>query len=126
MGRADKKFKIITEVVKLLRESEELTAMIGTKIFPIIAPEGTEGDFVAYQRDGLKIERSKMGTALQRSYFYITVVSDDYDRSLSIAEIVYDTLVGEFSEPSMRIDIEDYTEDVVDKKYLQTLQFSIQ
>ena len=47
MGRADKKFKIITEVVKLLRESEELAAMVGPKIFPIVAPEGTVGDFVS-------------------------------------------------------------------------------
>ena len=126
MGRADKKFKIITEVVKLLRESEELAAMVGPKIFPIVAPEGTVGDFVSYQRDGLDIESSKMGTALQRSYFYINVVSDDYDRSLDIAATIYDTLEGDFVNPDMRIRLTDYTEDYVDKKFLQVLQFSIQ
>ena len=126
MGRADKKFKIITEVVKLLRESEELAAMVGPKIFPIVAPEGTVGDFVSYQRDGLDIESSKMGTALQRSYFYINVVSDDYDRSLDIADTIYDTLEGDFVNPDMRIHLTDYTEDYVDKKFLQVLQFSIQ
>jgi hypothetical protein len=126
MGRADKKFKIITEVVKLLRESEELAAMVGPKIFPIVAPEGTVGDFVSYQRDGLDIESSKMGTALQRSYFYINVVSDDYDRSLDIADTIYDTLEGDFVNPDMRIRLTDYTEDYVDKKFLQVLQFSIQ
>ena len=126
MGRADKNFKIITEVVKLLRESEELAAMVGPKIFPIVAPEGTVGDFVSYQRDGLDIESSKMGTALQRSYFYINVVSDDYDRSLDIADTIYDTLEGDFVNPDMRIRLTDYTEDYVDKKFLQVLQFSIQ
>ena len=126
MGRADKQFKIITEVVKLLRESEELAAMVGPKIFPIVAPEGTVGDFVSYQRDGLDIESSKMGTALQRSYFYINVVSDDYDRSLDIADTIYDTLEGDFVNPDMRIRLTDYTEDYVDKKFLQVLQFSIQ
>lgn len=126
MGRADKKFKIITEVVKLLRESEELAAMVGPKIFPIVAPEGTVGDFVSYQRDGPDIESSKMGTALQRSYFYINVVSDDYDRSLDIADTIYDTLEGDFVNPDMRIRLTDYTEDYVDKKFLQVLQFSIQ
>mgnify|MGYP006878441016 FL=1 len=126
MGRADKKFKIITEVVKLLRESEEPAAMVGPKIFPIVAPEGTVGDFVSYQRDGLDIESSKMGTALQRSYFYINGVSDDYDRSLDIADTIYDTLEGDFVNPDMRIRLTDYTEDYVDKKFLQVLQFSIQ
>ena len=100
--------------------------MVGPKIFPIVAPEGTVGDFVSYQRDGLDIESSKMGTALQRSYFYINVVSDDYDRSLGIADTIYDTLEGDFVNPDMRIRLTDYTEDYVDKKFLQVLQFSIQ
>lgn len=126
MGRADKKFTIITEVVKILRSSEDLAAMIGTKIFPIIAPEGTPGDFVSYQRDGMDLERSKMGPSLQRSYFYINVVSDDYDRSLKIADIIYDALDGEWQNPDMCIRLTGYAEDYIDKKYLQVLQFSIQ
>lgn len=126
MGRADKKFTMITGVVKLLRDSSALAEMIGTKIFPIIAPEGTPGDFIAYQRDGMDIEWTKMGPSLQRSYFYINVVSDDYDRSLKIADIVYDALEGEWQNPDMQIRLTDYVEDYVDKKYLQVLQFSIQ
>ena len=108
MGRADKKFTIITEVVKILRSSEDLAAMIGTKIFPIIAPEGTPGDFVSYQRDGMDLEWSKMGPSLQRSYFYINVVSDDYDRSLKIADIIYDELDGEWKKADMCIRLTDY------------------
>ena len=126
MGRADKKFMIITEVVKILRESEELAALVGTKIFPIIAPQDTQGDFVSYQRDGMDIEWTKMGLSLQRSYFYINVVSDDYDRSLKIADIIYGALEGDYRNPDMRIRLTDYTEDYVDSKYLQILQFSIQ
>ena len=126
MGRADKKFTIITEVVKILRSSEDLAAMIGTKIFPIIAPEGTPGDFVSYQRDGMDLEWSKMGPSLQRSYFYINVVSDDYDRSLKIADIISDALDGEWQNPDLCIRLTDYAEDYIDKKYLQVLQFSIQ
>lgn len=126
MGRADKKFKIITEVVKLLRESESLAELVGNKIFPVIAPEGTIGDFISYQRDGMDIEWSKMGPSLQRSYFYINVVSDDYDRCLTIADIIYDILEGDFINPDMRIRLTDYTEDYLDKKFIQVLQFSIQ
>lgn len=126
MGRADKKFKIITEVVGLLLSSEALVKMIGDKVFPIVAPEGTEGDFVVYQRDGFKREDTKMGRALQQSLFYITAVSEDYDRCLDIADAVFDTLEGDFANPDMRIKLEDYTEDYADKKFIQILQFSIQ
>lgn len=126
MGRADKKFKIITEVVGILLAAEKLADMIGDKVFPVVAPDGTTGDFIVYQRDGWKREDTKMGVALQRSLFYITVVSENYDRCLDVADVVFDTLEGDYANPDMRIRLEDYTEDYVDKKFIQVLQFSIQ
>ncbi len=125
MALDSNKFKIITEVVKILRESAPLVEMIGDKIFPIIAPEGTEGDFIAYQRDGLDTSSNKMGNTALRSFFYITVVSDDYDRCLNIASLVSDALQGNWRDPDIRIDLCDYTEDFTDKKFFQVLQFSI-
>lgn len=127
MGRADEKFTAIRAVVKILRNADEIKPFgVEEKIFPLVAAEGTDGDFLVYQRDGYERQDTKMGIALQRSYFYIIAVSMDYDRSLSLAEAVYRALEGDHPDEDVRIRMEDYSEEYVDKKFLQVLKFSIQ
>lgn len=123
MARNDKKFLAIQNVVAILSNSPEIQALVGDKIFPLVAPVDTHGDFIAYQRDGYKREDSKMGVAVQRSIFLITVVSDTHERSLVIADAVYDALEGDHSEYDMRIRMENYGEDYIDRKFIQVLQF---
>jgi hypothetical protein len=65
-----------------------------------------------------------MGVALQMSVFYVTVVSEDYDRSLYIADAVYDALEG--IHPNMRIKLEDYGEQYIDSKFFQVLKFNME
>ena len=127
MGRAEEKFTAIKAVVKILREDDGIRSFgVEDKIFPLVAPEGTDGDFLAYQRDGYERQDTKRGIALQRSIFYIIAVSMDYDRSLSLAEAVYTALEGDHPDENVRIRMEDYSEEYVDKKFLQVLRFSIQ
>lgn len=126
MGRADSKLSAIKAIFSLLSQDTTIKSYVGTKIYPIIAPQGTEGDFIAIQRDGYRLEYTKMGVALQRSVFFVTAVSDDYNRGLSIAEAVRDVLVGDHSALAIRIKLEDYGEDYVDKKFIQVLKFSIE
>lgn len=126
MARNDKKFLAIQNVVAILSNSPEIQALVGDKIFPLVAPEDTHGDFIAYQRDGYKREDSKMGVAVQRSIFLITIVSDTHERSLVIADAVYDALEGDHSEYDMRIRMENYGEDYIDRKFIQVLQFYLE
>lgn len=126
MARNDKKFLAIQNVVAILSNSPEIQALVGDKIFPLVAPVDTHGDFIAYQRDGYKREDSKMGVAVQRSIFLITVVSDTHERSLVIADAVYDALEGDHSEYDMRIRMENYGEDYIDRKFIQVLQFNLE
>lgn len=126
MARNDKKFLAIQNVVAILSNSPEIQALVGDKIFPLVAPVDTHGDFIAYQRDGYKREDSKMGVAVQRSIFLITVVSDTHERSLVIADAVYDALEGDHSEYDMRIRMENYGEDYIDRKFIQVLQFYLE
>lgn len=127
MGRAEEKFTAIKAVVKILREDDGIRSFgVEDKISPLVAPEGTDGDFLVYQRDGYERQDTKMGIALQRSIFYIIAVSMDYDRSLSLAEAVYTALEGDHPDENVRIRMEDYSEEYVDKKFLQVLRFSIQ
>lgn len=118
-------FKITTEIRSILLASGEITAVIGEKVFPIIAPENTAGDFIVYQRDGFKQEYTQMGIASQSPLVNVTAVSDNYDRSQDLASLIYDTLSGDFRDPDITIRLEDSTEDFIDNKYIQILQFSI-
>lgn len=118
-------FKITTEIRSILLASGEITAVIEEKVFPIIAPENTAGDFIVYQRDGFKQEYTQMGIASQRPLVNVTAVSDNYDRSQDLASLIYDTLSGDFRDPDITIRLEDSTEDFIDNKYIQILQFSI-
>lgn len=127
MGRADEKFTAVRAVVKILREAAGVRAFgVERKIFPLVAPEGTDGDFLVYQRDGYERQDTKMGIALQQSVIYVIAVSMDYDRSLSLAEAVYTALEGDHPDEDVRIRLEDYSEEYADKKFLQVLRFTIQ
>lgn len=116
-------FTITNDVREILLRSEELKEMVGDKIFPIIAPENTEGDFICYQRDGFKQTRTKMGNATNNPIVFVNVVSDDYDRSQKIASLVRDVLEGSYED--MTIEMEDSSEDYDGSKFIQVLLFSI-
>lgn len=126
MAAGSPKFYVLNDVVALLENDPELTALVGDKIFPIQAPRDTKGDFVAYQRDGLmSATDSKMGGyALLRYAFYITVVSENYNRGIRIADRIFHLLDG--AQAFGRVRYEDLAETVVDQKFFQVLKFSIQ
>ena len=120
------KLAITTEIRSILLDSEEITSLIGKKIFPVVAPLKTEGDFIIYQRDGYKQEYTNMGVARQIPTVFVNAVSDDYDPSLQLASLIYEALEGQFSNPDMTIHLEDSTEDYSEGKYFQVLQFSVE
>ena len=102
-------FKITTEVRTILLDEPGIVSLVDDRIFPVIAPENTEGDFITYQRDGYKQVYTKMGVADQIPYVNVAAVSGDYDRSQELASLIYGTLSGEFSNPDMYIQLEDST-----------------
>lgn len=126
MGRSSKKFRAIIDVVSLLSRSSTIQQLVGDKIYPLVNTDDTTGDFIAYQRAGYQRQDTKMGFAVQRSDFFMTVVSSDYNRSLEIAEAVFDVLEGDHAEYDMRIRMIDYEEDYLDKKFCQILKFSLE
>jgi hypothetical protein len=92
MARADKKFKAIRGILSLLSTDSTIRSYVEDKIYALIAPQDVEGDFLIIRRDGYRRQDSKMGVSLQASVFYVFVISDDYDRSLDIADKVYDAI----------------------------------
>lgn len=118
-------FKITTELRAILLENEEIIDLIDDKIYPIIAPEDTDGSFIVYQRDGYKQVYSKLGVAEQIPIVNIAAISDNYDCSQVLASLIYNSLSGKFRDPDIHIQLEDSTEDFIDSKFIQVLQFSI-
>lgn len=125
MAAGDPKFRVMADVVRLLETNEALSAAVGARIFPLVAPLKTLGDHILYQRDGVELQSSKMqGFAMFKVFFFISVFSDDYFRGLAISENVYKALVGSHDE--FKIEFHDLTESLVDQKFVQILKFSIQ
>ena len=118
-------FKITTELRAILLDNEEIIDLIDDKIYPIIAPEDTDGSFIVYQRDGYKQAYSKIGVAEQIPIVNIAAISDNYDCSQVLASLIYNSLSGKFRDPDIHIQLEDSTEDFIDSKFIQVLQFSI-
>lgn len=125
MAAGDPKFRVMADVVRLLEANEALSAAVGERIFPLVAPLKTVGDHIIYQRDGVELQSSKMqGFAMFKVFFFISVFSEDYFRGLAISEYVYKALVGSHGE--VKIEFHDLTESLIDQKFVQILKFSIQ
>lgn len=117
------KFKIGTLIRKLIIEDEQINKLIGENIFPLIAPEDTQGAFIIYKRDEYSKSYTKDGIYRENCVIYITVVSDTYDEAQKIAIMINDLLEG--YGQTFKIKLTDSTEDYEDNKFIQVLQFTI-
>ena len=126
MARADKKFKAIRDVKLLLSHNSTIQSFVENKIYALVAPQDTEGDFITLRRDGYRRQDTKMGVALQSSIFYVFAISDSYNRSLDIADAIYDALEGDHHHLDLRIRMEDYAEEYIDQKFVQILKFNLE
>lgn len=117
------KFKIGTLIRKLIIEDEQINTLIGENIFPLIAPEDTQGSFIIYKRDEYSKNYTKDGIYRENCVIYITVVSDTYDEAQKIAIMINDLLEG--YGQTFKIKLTDSTEDYEDNKFIQVLQFTI-
>jgi hypothetical protein len=118
-------FSVTTDIRELLTTDDTIKSFVGEKIFPLVAPDGTDDDFIVYQRDETKQEISKDGVSDIAVIVYITIVSSDYLRSQDIAIAVKKRLEGNYKGDFRQILMDDSTEDLLDRKYLQILQFKI-
>lgn len=128
MGLAESKFKITTKIRQKLLNDPEINKIVKKKVYPIVAPEGTEGDFIVYQRDGYGKKRSQMGTAQTNPSVFVNAISVDYDRSQHLAYLIDKCLDPDINDPEsdLRMLLVDSTEEFSDDKFIQVLLFEIQ
>jgi hypothetical protein len=126
--KAFTKFSITTELRKLIVADSGLTNWVGTNVFPIVAPEGTEGDTIIYYREKYAKQHTQFGIYEEKCNVTFIIVSEDYDRSIAITEALNDLIEGIHQNKdnyNYECRLVDSIEDLIDKKYIQTLQFEI-
>lgn len=100
-----------------------IAAIVGNRIYPGIAPEGTTGTFVVYERDSYEVLNSKMGIYLQEANIAYEVVSDTYDEGQTLAVLILENLQGRHN--NLNFQVVDSAEYYTEKKYRQVLLFKI-
>ncbi len=130
MTKQQMKFKVCTLLREMLLEDATIKDLVDNRIFPIIAPESTEGNYIVYVRDEYSIERVKQGIYNQNCVVYISCISADYDVSQQMAEAVFNVLDNRYNIHNdntsiISINMTDSTEDYDGDVYIQTLQFTI-
>ena len=100
-----------------------IAAIVGERIYPCIAPEGTTGTFVVYERDSYEVDTSKFGIYKQEANIAYQIVSDTYDEGQALAVLILENLQGRHND--MQFDVIDSSEYYTEKKYRQVLLFKI-
>lgn len=113
------------EIRGVLLDDASIMEAVGDNVFPLVADEGTEGDYITLQRDGFIQDTTKMGVARRDPYVYVCVVSADSQRSQDIAKLISEAVEGEFADPDMEIRLEDDTEEYEAGKYIQVMKFLV-
>lgn len=122
------KWAIGNDIREVLLANTAITEAVGTNIYPLIAPENTEGDFILYQRDKYRKSYTKMGVYEDSCNIIITVVSDSYDNALYLASEIDNSLTGRHTKDTgerISMNLIDSSESFEDNKYLETLLFEI-
>lgn len=129
-GKKQTKFAVCTLLRELLLKDEEVSKYVKNQVYPIIAPENTNGNYIVYIRDEYSIERTKQGIYNQNCIVYISCVSTNYDTSQEIADAVFQCLDNKYNISNDKqyiesIEMIDSTEDYDGDVFIQTLQFKI-
>ena len=80
----------------ILLSSDKIVELVGDYIYHCVTPENTEGNFYIYNRVNYKREFVKLDTVIQEdtATILLRAVSDDYDTSLTMAELADEVLSG--------------------------------
>lgn len=113
------------EVYALLKASEALTAIVGGRIWPMIADEGATFPFVVYQRSGTTAAGDKDGSE-ERVTMTVTIAADNYRTSVEVAAAALDALQNRRTAHVDDVRLDSAAEAWYNDTFLQTLNFSIQ
>jgi hypothetical protein len=121
------KWKIGADIRNILLADETIVGYVGNNIYPLVIPENVDGDCIVYNRMHYSKKSVKMGVYEDECSVAITILSDNYDRAVDIAQAVDIALIGQhrLGEAKITIDLADSNETFEDFKYIEVLMFNI-
>ncbi len=122
------KWKIGNDLRGILLNNRELRQMVGTNIYPLVAPENVDGEFIVYGREKYSKKMAKSGVYEDECQVFMTAISDNYDNAITLAELIDNALTGQHTVNDQKIvvTLSDSTETFDDNKYIETLVFTIE
>lgn len=117
-------------VYQILSNDTKVTEMVGNKIYPLIANQGTTYPFIIYRRTGIEPVTSKdRFICSEVTSVDVIIASDRYDESIEVAELVKDALSGKSGIYSgikvIDINMISADEDYIEDTFIQNLTFNI-
>lgn len=116
-----------TAIYKILTDNEEIKKAVGNNIYPVVAPINTKNPYIVFKRQ-ISVQNDNKDSRYSMVSIEINVYSNNYQQSISVAEMVKNTLEDVYNKEvegykikyivSTSID-EDYNEDY----YSQTMYF---
>ncbi len=122
------KWYIGNDIRAILLSDEAVSGQVGNHIYPCVAPEGTEGDFIVYSRQRYAKQEAKMGVYSDDCEVAVVGISDNYDNAIALASKIDNALTGQHvvsGGTRINIELKDSTEVFDDNKYIETLLFEI-
>lgn len=122
------KWFIGNDIRALLLKDEDIINQVGSNIFPLIAPENTNGDFIVYVRNKYSKNAVKQGIYQDECEVAVVGISDNYDSAIALASKIDNALTGQHTLDNgvrLHITLADSTETFDDDKYIETLVFTI-
>ena len=122
------KWRLAEYIRERLLGSSDMRTLVGERIYPVFAPD-VEGDFVILTRSSYKAKETKFSILEYTTSVIIEAYSDDYARSLDIAEAIDAQLTKiheeEYGKGGVTITIQDSGETLHEGKFVQILEYAI-
>ena len=112
----------------IMLQDSDIVAQVGTNIYPLVAAEGTKGDFIIYYRSQYGKKDVKMGVYEDDCTLTVVAISENYDNAIALASKIDNALTGQHTvgeNTKLTFKLEDSTEVYEDNKYIETLLFNI-
>lgn len=118
-------------IKKLLLNNSAVSALVGKKIFPVVAPMSTDNPFVIYRRNSVAPAYTKDRNSYgDTATVDVIMACNEYGQSIELLNAVFDALQGGGCRIIDGIHIDDIRminseEDFQEDCYLQSLTFEI-
>lgn len=122
-----KNFTIGQEIRQIILSSNKIKNAVGTKIYPLVATQGTTFPFIVYRRNGYSPNNNKDYNNGEIVYFEIVVIATNYEESVRIANDIADVLIAtNETEGIESIKVTNIAEDYITDSYTQKINLEVE